>query len=233
MLVLFPFAWIPDLLAEITLQLVRDLWSSYYSQNCHWLYLFNASSKSRFSTLSDLVHSAAASSSVLASMCHEELATASPRAWGERDLFQWRRRDLLRRGRWTMLPLARLRSTVGSRVSVPTPIFWIWWESIFFNPAAWFIGVDLWGNLFPMRKRFNYDQSRIQRQIQIKIQVKRSQMHTWVSMRQRHIFRQRRPTLIIFGINLHERHRINSTTRQKYSNYILVDYLKQVPPVDA
>ena len=33
-------------------------------------------------------------------------------------------------------------------------------------------------------------------------------------MRQRHIFRQRRPTLIVFGINLHETYWINSTTRQ-------------------
>ena len=35
------------------------------------------------------------------------------------------------------------------------PIFWIWWESIFFNPAALSIGVDLRGNLFPMRKETN------------------------------------------------------------------------------
>ena len=49
-------------------------------------------------------------------------------------------------------------------------------------------------------------------------------------MRQGHIFGQRRPTLIVFRINLHERYRINSTTRQKYSNYTSVDYSKQYLP---
>ena len=49
-------------------------------------------------------------------------------------------------------------------------------------------------------------------------------------MRQRRIFRQRRPTLIVFRINLHERYQINSTTRQKYSNYTSVDFLKQYLP---
>ena len=33
--------------------------------------------------------------------------------------------------------------------------------------------------------------------------------------------------MIIFGINLHERYGINSTTQQKYSNYNLVDYSKE------
>jgi len=34
----------------------------------------------------------------------------------------------------------------------------------------------------------------------------------------------------IFRVNLHERHQINSTTRQKYSNYATVNYWKQYLP---
>ena len=49
-------------------------------------------------------------------------------------------------------------------------------------------------------------------------------------MHQRHIFRQRRPTPIVFGINLHERHQINSTTRQKYSTETTWFYSKQYLP---
>ena len=49
-------------------------------------------------------------------------------------------------------------------------------------------------------------------------------------MRQWHIFGKRRPTLIVFRINLHERYRINSITRQKYLNYTSVDYSKQYLP---
>ena len=49
-------------------------------------------------------------------------------------------------------------------------------------------------------------------------------------MHQRRIFRQRRPTLIIFGINLHERYQINSTTRQKYSTQTTVNYSKKYLP---
>jgi len=81
----------------------------------------------------------------------------------------------------------------------------------------------------PVHKN-NHHQSKIQQLNQAKEQSKDSQIHTWVSMCQRRTFGQRIPTLIIFGINLHERHQINSTTRQKYSIQTTIYYSKQYLP---
>ena len=52
---------------------------------CPCLYLFNRFGKSRFSTL-PLLSPPPQNSSALTLECREKLATASPRAWSERDI---------------------------------------------------------------------------------------------------------------------------------------------------